>query len=70
MAGIITEEPDYYNHSFLNRLSSMKEPDCYSNSFFLKTRSDEIFVQFVQPNEYLRNASKLSQKVPLSVFTF
>ena len=33
---------------------------------FLKkqTRSDEIFVQFVQLNEYLGNASKLLQRVP------
>ena len=33
-----------------------------------QTRSDEIFVQFVQLNEYLGNASKLAERVPLSVF--
>ena len=35
-----------------------------------QTRSDEIFVQFVQLNEYLGNASKLSQRVQFLLFLF
>ena len=35
-----------------------------------RIRSDEIFVLFVQLNDYLGNASKLLQRLPLSIFTF
>ena len=35
-----------------------------------QTRTDEIFVQFVQLNEYLGNASKLLQRVPSFNFYF
>ena len=37
---------------------------------FLRLEFDEIFVQFVQPNEYLGNVSKLLQMVPLLNFYF
>ena len=35
-----------------------------------KREGDEIFVQFVQLNEYLGNAALLVQRVPLSFFYF
>ena len=38
--------------------------------FLRQTRRDEIFVQFVQLNEYLGNASMLLQRAHLSIFTF
>ena len=38
--------------------------------FLRQTRSDEIFVQFVQLNEYLGNASKLSQRDPFKFLLF
>ena len=46
---------------FLVGALRIKEPDYYSYSFFFKDRLErgELFVQFVQLNEYPGNASKL-----------
>ena len=64
---------------FLVDALGIKEPDNYRNWFlfsfvlsFLKTKLDcnEIFVQFVQLNEYLGNESKLLQMVPLPFLLF
>ena len=64
---------DSYTHFvFSRRFYMIKELDYYSHSFFLQDRlkCDGIFVQFVQLNKYLGNASKLLQKVPLFILYF
>ena len=57
--------------SFLVGAFRIKEPDYYYHSFFQDSlECDEIFVQFVQLNEYLRSASKIFQRVPFHFLLF
>ena len=63
----------FAKHGFASVL--IKDPDYYSHSFsflwnLIRLKCDEIFVQFVQLNEYLGNASKLLQRAPLSFVLF
>ena len=57
---------------FSQRLYRIKEPAIKVAPVSLRDRieCDEIFVQYVQQNEYLGNASKLLQRVPLLFFYF
>ena len=53
-----------FGNYFSRRFCMIKARLLQSLVFSRQTRSDEIFVQFVQLNEYLGNASKLSQRFP------
>ena len=48
--------------AFINKRAGLLQSLVSFTFFKRQTRSDEIFVQFVQLNEYLGNASKLSQR--------
>ena len=57
--------------AFVKKRARLLQSLVFFSSFSSRqTQSDEIFVQFVQLNEYLGNASKLSQRVPTFSFHF